>query len=414
MSAVVPFVGRPTTADPARISNRTAEIITAETVQALDRLERRDDASSWDKASIYIAAYEELREQPDFTSLRGQKLSRGINAALRDEARAADLSIAPPSFLSDARELADTWPDIFRVDPKDSVLSFDHYRRLATCKLPRRERDRLRKWAEAEHPSQSDLRRCIRLEVDARQSRDGISPMIRPSESWNFATLSYPRLDAEGEHGYIPGDIYANCLWYWTRPGNVVVAPMAGSGQIMRVYEDRARGMQPEPWELDLYLFDLTPRGHYAALIRQNDLTRSLPVAHADYIVIDVPYLRIAHGQYSDRGDDLANKDAPEWAEAITTIASVCRSAQRAGDLCTIIATNYREPGNIVLATKIVRDAFTRAGYRLHDIAYASRRIQQTQTPTMARANIAAKRSRTMLSEIAEVQTFAANGDSTP
>jgi hypothetical protein len=41
---------------------------------------------------------------------------------------------------------------------------------------------------------------------------------------------------------------------------------MAGSGQIMRVYEDHAvwtKGL-PQPLEIDLGMFDLTPRGPYA------------------------------------------------------------------------------------------------------------------------------------------------------
>jgi hypothetical protein len=42
-----------------------------------------------------------------------------------------------------ARKLADTWEDIFGVDPKD--LAYDLYRRMAVCNLPLAEKNRLRK-----------------------------------------------------------------------------------------------------------------------------------------------------------------------------------------------------------------------------------------------------------------------------
>jgi hypothetical protein len=48
--------------------------------------------------------------------------------------------------FGNARKLADTWPEIFRVDPK---LPYDHYRRIAICSLPLADRNPLRQWAKA-------------------------------------------------------------------------------------------------------------------------------------------------------------------------------------------------------------------------------------------------------------------------
>jgi hypothetical protein len=45
-------------------------------------------------------------------------------------------------FLSNARKLTDTWPEIFRVNPK--LLPYDHYRRIAVCSLPRKQKDEIR------------------------------------------------------------------------------------------------------------------------------------------------------------------------------------------------------------------------------------------------------------------------------
>jgi ParB family chromosome partitioning protein len=234
------------------------------------------------------------------------------------------------------------------------------------------------------------------------------SSIIKPSDNWNFSTVQYGRIDSEDGHGYIPGDLYANCLWYFTNPGDVVAVPMAGSGQIMRVYEDRTNWARPEPWDLDLRMFDLNPRGLYVKLIKQNDLTVSLPIKHANYIVIDVPYYGIATGQYSDKSHDLANMDEPSWRRAIDAVAMSCSRVQRNGDLCTVISPNHRNVSDryVFLATTVVRDAFTHNGYELSDLAYASRHIQQAQGVGMANLNNVAKRSRIMLTDISEVMTF--------
>jgi hypothetical protein len=183
---------------------------------------------------------------------------------------------------------------------------------------------------------------------------------------------------------------------------------MAGSGQIMRVYNDRAVWASPQPWELDIRMFDLNPRGPYVKLIRANDLTVSLPLKRANYIVLDVPYFGMAKQQYSNKKRDLSNMDERRWTTAIKAVARSCSRAQKADDLCTVISPNYRslKDGRIFLATAVVRAAFLANGYQLYDLAYASRRVQQSQHVGMAVLNNAAKRGRLMLTDIAEIMTF--------
>jgi ParB family chromosome partitioning protein len=236
------------------------------------------------------------------------------------------------------------------------------------------------------------------------------SPIIKPSDNWNFSQIRYPRIDDGGGHGYIPGDIYANCLWYWSKPDDIVAEPMAGSGQIMAVYENRDDWGRPEPWDLDIYMFDLVPRGPYASLIKQNDLTVSLPLERANYIIIDVPYFGMVRGQYSSLSEDIANMDFKDWCEGIKASALSCAKAQKSDDLCTVISPNYRDVNEsrrtIFLASAVVREAWSSSGYQLYDIAYASRRIQQSQNATMANLNNLAKHRRIMLTDMAEVMTF--------
>jgi ParB family chromosome partitioning protein len=233
------------------------------------------------------------------------------------------------------------------------------------------------------------------------------SSLIKTTDTWDFTTVHYPRIDDATTYGYIPGDLYANCLFYFAKHGDLVIAPMAGSGQIMRVYEDRAvwtKGL-PQPWDIDLRMNDLTPRGPYAALIGQHDLRHGFPKLERapDFVVMDVPYLGICRRQYSNRDDDLANMDEPEWIDAMHRIARSC--AEAAAKRCTIITPTWVDfrRWQPVLCPEIVRDAWRGVGYRLIRVCYSSRKIQQRP---MARWNNLARENRVPIADTAEVLTF--------
>ena len=257
--------------------------------------------------------------------------------------------------------------------------------------------------------STAGILRAIRNEQ--KKDREPLfSSIIKPSDNWNFSTIQYGRIDEKSgeDRGYIPGEIYANCFWYYVSPGDLVIAPMAGSGQVWRVYEARQEWMGQHVYDFNLKMFDLTPRGKYKHLISKHDLRESFPVANPDYIVIDIPYYGMVNQQYSDKPEDLANMVLEDWQVAIAAIAKNCALAQKTGTLCTIISPNYRDVTNglIVMVTDIIRSLWESAGYILHDKAYSSRRIQQNQTPHMARINNHAKANKILLTDITEILTF--------
>ena len=184
-------------------------------------------------------------------------------------------------------------------------------------------------------------------EADARSlrsSRDlpATTPVIRPTDNWSFSNLLWPRIDGWDGHGYIPGDLYANCLWYYALNGDVVVDPMAGSGMLLRVWEDRAKWIDDESWNVNIVLSDLFPRGPYEEQITACDLLEGFPVARADYIIVDPPYCGLVDGQYSTLDNDLGNMDPVGWSSAMQTIARRFRSVQVAGGRCTIVVPNNR------------------------------------------------------------------------
>ena len=249
-------------------------------------------------------------------------------------------------------------------------------------------------------------------EADARSLRGSTasitSRIIRPTDNWNFSTLRWPRIDGWDGVGYVPGDLYANCLWYYAHDGDKVVDPMAGSGMLLRVWEDRAAWMDSEDFRLEIVLSDLTPRGPYSDRILPCDLLENSPTHRADYVIIDPPYCGLVKRQYSDLPNDLANMDTTSWTDAMENIAARLRSIQVQGGRCTVIVPNNRvlTTGERVLFPEVIRRIFCRKDYKLFDVAYASRRTQQKQGRRMGVLNNRARRARVPLADISEVLTF--------
>lgn len=231
------------------------------------------------------------------------------------------------------------------------------------------------------------------------------SSVIKPSDNWNFSPIRYPCIDKGKAHGYIPGDIYANCFWYFVKPGDLVVDPMAGSSMARHIYSLRHQWMGTNIYDFELLLFDLTPQTQE---IKQHDLTTGFPVSEADYIFIDLPYLGMARGVYSDKKQDLANMNNQDYFKAVRRVAEVCASAQRPGKLCTVISPNYTDHKNleIVNMSEYLCDCWRSTGYKLYIETYSSRRIQQSQHPTMAKMNNVAKERRLPLTDITLIMTF--------
>lgn len=306
----------------------------------------------------------------------------------------------------------------FELSRRRDTLTWSHHQEVAS--LEPEDQEKFLDYAEQQKCSQKALRAEVQafkasVDVEADEVEDEepripeFSPLIKPSDNWNFTKLEYGRIDESGEsHGYIPGEIYANCFWYYAPDGGEVCDLMAGSGQAMRVYEDRERWGRGREIEFNLRMFDRLPRGRYKDQIEQLDATQGLPAGyHPDYVFMDVPYFGQVVGAYSEDTDDIANMDLADWSEAMQAVANSVAAAQAEGGLVSVMAPNFCdwEHGRI-MTCDLLRQWWIAAGYVLHDVAYSTRKIQQAQNPTMAKTNIKAKRERLMLSDIAEIQTF--------
>ena len=239
-------------------------------------------------------------------------------------------------------------------------------------------------------------------------SLNPLPSVIRSTDNWNFSNLRWPRIDDFDGFGYIPGDVYANCIWYYAREDDSVLDPMAGSGMILHVWQERHTWLENRLTNLTVTGSDLSPRGPYSELIHQQNLLEGLPRGSYDYIIIDPPYPGLVNGQYSDSPNDLANMNPQEWEQAMGVIAHSMHGQQPVNSRCTVIIPNNRNiaTGQRNLFPDVVRTIFREAGYMLYDTTYTSRRTQQKQSRQMAILNNQARRARVPMTEVAEVQTY--------
>jgi hypothetical protein len=248
----------------------------------------------------------------------------------------------------------------------------------------------------------------VRRELEQRPVKE--RSLLRPSDLWVFNPPRYGRIDEDNGYGYLPGDVYCNILWQWSRSGEVVADVMAGSGMIRHVYDRRGEWLpEGESLDLKLKLFDLRPRGPHKKEIRRHDARNLLPCA-PDLIIMDVPYFAISQGCYSEDERDVANATNPlEWLAMLGDVARVSFASQALGGrCCVVVASAYLDTstGERFQAGTALLSTFVNAGYSLADRAHFGRAIQATGGRQMPFVNADAVKKRWLLSEMTDVWLF--------
>src|SRR6266702_4007550 len=219
-------------------------------------------------------------------------------------------------------------------------------------------------------PVESSLQRNALLSKFSQTtglSMSAISEYIKQGETITLA---------EEFSGTIPGEIYANALYYFAPQQGVAVDPMAGSGMLKRVYDDRDRWQKDRFFSLEIHLFD-----HYPcrSFIKQHDVLNPLPLK-ADWIFLDPPYF--GQSKHLFKGDLAVTADYSTYLSQIQTIVeAMALSLNANGRICiflpkwselTLDEPNYDIPGDVAqLAVK--------SGLRWIDAAFVSRARQQEQ-----------------------------------
>lgn len=229
--------------------------------------------------------------------------------------------------------------------------------------------------------------------------------IIKPSNWWAFGNPKYEQED--GFAGSIPGEVYANALYYFAPRRGVAIDGMAGSGMLRRVYDDRQRWQKDSNFDLEVHLFDKHPREPFASRyhICQHDMTRPLPV-RADWLFLDPPYFGISSNLY--QGDLSQTADYTKYRSTMEKILKAAwRSLNPKGVLCLYVTafvdiSDDRRPTVDVPAD--MRQLAINIGFAPKFRAYVSRGEQQRAWA--GQVNLKAKRIRQMFSDACELLVF--------
>jgi len=223
--------------------------------------------------------------------------------------------------------------------------------------------------------------------------------IIKPSDWWAFGR---PKWQKENDFpGSIPGEIYANALYYFAPTKGVAVDVMAGSGMLKRVYDDRALWQKDIDFNLDIRLFDLSPRRSF---IERHDARQPLPIL-ADWIFADPPYF--GQSQHLYEGELSGVEDYRRYIAILgEVIDAMALSLNPRGRFCLLLPKwSGIEPSdpnhNLPQDTLEIAE---RVGLRWIDFASVSRGRQQE--PSGARMNARAKRQRRMRSDTCILNIF--------
>lgn len=223
--------------------------------------------------------------------------------------------------------------------------------------------------------------------------------IIKPSDWWAFGRPKWRQ--EENFPGSIPGEIYANALYYFAPQKGIAVDPMAGSGMLKRVHSDRKLWQKNSNFELKVYLFDLHPKKSF---IKKHDATKPLPIK-ADWIFLDPPYFGQSNHLYDGKLAQASNYDG--YISAIREIIfAMAKSLSPKGRLCIFVpkwsGQNQSNPNHDVPAD--VAAIAKAAGLRWIDAAFVSRGRQQE--PGSATKNNSAKSKRRMRSDTCVLNVF--------
>ncbi len=186
----------------------------------------------------------------------------------------------PFSVLKQCQQYYSYYPDVKKRSLPE-VFYFD----LATKVDESKRRDQYEKFALDYKWTISDLRKRIHDDGLARRidERTKYGFDLRERNVWAFDTAD-PRFGKPNFKGRIPGQIVANALYYYTKPGDYVLDPFAGSGTTADIIESLQHFNDRK-----FKLYDAHPIDERIA--RNNILLTGIPEQsnNIDYIFLDPP-----------------------------------------------------------------------------------------------------------------------------
>lgn len=186
----------------------------------------------------------------------------------------------PFSVLKQCQQYYSYYPDV-----KKRALPEVFYFDLATKVDESRKRDQYEKMAVDYKWTISDLRKKIHDDDLARRldERTKYGFDLKERNVWSF-DLPDPRFGKANFKGRLPGQIIANALYYYTKSGDYIVDPFAGSGTTADIIETVSH-FQDRKYKM----YDSNPVDERIA--RNNILLTGIPEqsSSVDYIFLDPP-----------------------------------------------------------------------------------------------------------------------------
>jgi DNA modification methylase len=240
----------------------------------------------------------------------------------------------PFAMLKQCQQYYSYYPDV-----KKRILPEAFYFDLATRVDETRKRDQYEKLAIDYRWTISDLRKKIHDDELARRmdERTKYGFDLRERNVWTFETPD-PRFGKPNFKGRISGQIVANALYYYSRPGDYVVDPFAGSGTLGDIIDTL-----PHLHDRKYKMYDANPLDERIA--RNNVLLTGIPEqsAKVDYIFLDPPSEFAQKDSSSDFDVSLEAAKA-EFLLKFKGIARECSRILKSGGKVSVIVEPAYSP----------------------------------------------------------------------
>jgi len=177
-------------------------------------------------------------------------------------------------------------------------------------------------------------------------TEDDEKPSLETTTLWDYPTQSYGKTPKGNNkfQGVTPAFIIWNLVQRYTKPGDLVADPMAGSGTTVDVCKEEGRQVRG---------YDIAPR--HLEVIRNDARKIPLPDESVDLVFIDSPY-----------GDNVSYSDDPEDIGKIS-----CEDERFYHELEKVAIEVHRilKPGKVLgwlIGDQWVKKRFTPVGFKLY------------------------------------------------
>ena len=170
-----------------------------------------------------------------------------------------------------------------------------------------------------------------RLEM-LNEKVEGLSCKPRPYDVWNFASSHY-LMGYEGYDGRIPGQLILQLLYFYTKQGDLVVDPMAGSGTVV----DACLLMNRH-----CFAYDNKPESFSKRIdIRECDAIEAIRKHKANLIFLDPPYFKKKEKEYGVKSISSLSKD--EYLDYFSNLSKECINRLTPDGRLALLMSDYTE-----------------------------------------------------------------------